>query len=400
MRRGKLRDAAWLTAQRVTAYGWVLLVLELALLAFLTAGTYELIVPLERPVSTDYVSFYAAGALADAGTPALAYNYDAHYAAQQQAAQPGIVYNYFFYPPVMLLLCGVLAWLPYLLSFFVFQFSGLALFVAMARGILAKPGWSWLPPLLASPAGFYVFGLGQNSFLSAALFGGATLVVDRRPWLGGLLFGLLCYKPHFGLLIPIALLAGQHWRALASATLTVLGLVAASVALFGVQTWKAFFETFATSPAIYESGRITLAGFVSVFGGARVTGLPPSAAYAIQAASALVVAGLVAWAWYRRCSIEVRAAMLIAGTFLAVPLALVYDLTIVAGAGLWLVRAGRRDGFLPYEKMLLVLAFLVPVMSRGAALQLYLPVGVLGALIPMALAVRRALRERRGTAAA
>jgi len=41
---------------------------------------------------------------------------------------------------------------------------------------------------------------GQNSTWTAALFGGGLL-------------GLLIYKPQLGLLIPVTLLAGRHWRA-------------------------------------------------------------------------------------------------------------------------------------------------------------------------------------------
>jgi len=45
---------------------------------------------------------------------------------------------------------------------------------------------------------------GQNSTWTAALFGGGLSLLERRPLLAG---GLL------ELLIPVALLAGRHWRA-------------------------------------------------------------------------------------------------------------------------------------------------------------------------------------------
>src|SRR5258707_2608398 len=83
-------------------------------LLFLVAGTHGLIVPLAGPTSTDFVSFYAAGALADAGTPELAYDQTAHDAAEQRATAAGIEYRFFYYPPVFLLLCAALDRLPYL----------------------------------------------------------------------------------------------------------------------------------------------------------------------------------------------------------------------------------------------------------------------------------------------
>ena len=65
---------------------------------------------------------------------------------------------------------------------------------------------------LAFPAVLVNLGHGQNGFLTAALLGGALVVLDRRPIVAGILFGLLVYKPQFGLMIPLALVAGGHWR--------------------------------------------------------------------------------------------------------------------------------------------------------------------------------------------
>ena len=62
---------------------------------------------------------------------------------------------------------------------------------------------------LAFPATFINLFHGQNGFLNAALLGAALLALDRRPVVAGILFGLLSYKPHLGLLVPLALLAGR-----------------------------------------------------------------------------------------------------------------------------------------------------------------------------------------------
>jgi hypothetical protein len=104
--------AQLLGSRRVFCLCSILLAVETALFLFLAAGSYGLIVPLPKPTSTDFVSFYAAGGLADLGTPELAYNRHAHYAAEERATEPGIVYNFFYYPPIFLLLCGVLAACP------------------------------------------------------------------------------------------------------------------------------------------------------------------------------------------------------------------------------------------------------------------------------------------------
>jgi hypothetical protein len=84
---------------------------------------------LQKPTSTDFVSFYAAGTLANSGTPFLAYDQAAHHIAEEHASQPGIIYNFFYYPPTFLLLCAVLARLPYLPAFIAFEIVTLGLYV-------------------------------------------------------------------------------------------------------------------------------------------------------------------------------------------------------------------------------------------------------------------------------
>src|SRR5262249_58736086 len=109
-----------------------------------------------------------------------------------------------------------LAALPYLPAFVAFEAVTLVLCLIVVREIFADRSWSAIFPVLAFPAVFWALGLGQNSFLTASLFGAGTLWIDRRPIVAGVCLGALCYKPHFALLVPLALLAGGHWRALAT----------------------------------------------------------------------------------------------------------------------------------------------------------------------------------------
>jgi hypothetical protein len=162
-----------------------LLAIELAGFSFLVAGTHGWIVPLTGPTSTDFISVYAAGSLADAGTPELAYDQAAHQAAEERATEPGIQYRFFYYPPVFLLLCAGLARLRYLAAFLVFKAASLALYLIVTCRILQETGWAALVALLAFPAVFWTLGLGQNSFLTAALFGPGLLCIDRRAILAG-----------------------------------------------------------------------------------------------------------------------------------------------------------------------------------------------------------------------
>ena len=392
----RLASGDWLDRSRVRVYATILLTVEVAAFLFLIAGTHGWIVPLSTPTTTDFVSFYAAGSLADAGTPALAYDQTAHLAAEEAVAGRGIEYQFFNYPPVFEALFALLARLPYLAAFVAFIVATLLFYLAVARRILGDYTAAALLALLAFPEIWWTMGLGQNAFLTAALFGAATLCVDRRPVVAGLCFGALCYKPHFALLVPLALAAGGYWRSFAAAALTASALCLASLIWLGWDTWHAFLLTASGSHNMYESGRILFGGFVSPFGAMRLLGGSVAISYAVQAAVTVAVAVIVAIVWRRRASLPSRAAVLASGTLLAVPLALLYDLTLGAIAACWLVRSQKAGEALPWEKTVLALLCIVLIDSRAVAEETLLPVNTIAALAVFALATRRAFHELGG----
>jgi hypothetical protein len=392
-----LRDANWLTRARIIAAGHTLLLIELTILIMLALWQHGVTSGHPSPTSSDFVSFYAAGKLALAGTPALAYDQAAHFLMQQRFTVEGAPYQFFFYPPVFLLLCAPLAALPYYVAFYLFD---LAAFLLVMRSILREPGWTWIAPVLAFPAIFWTLGLGQNAFLTAALFGGFTLLVDRRPVLAGICLGLLCYKPHFGLLAPIGLAFAGHWRAFLAAGATVVCLVLLSEALFGVDTWHAYLTAFAGSDAVYSTGRIDYAGIVTPFGAARLLGFTAPAAYLAQGVVTAAMGLLVAAIWRLEPNRSPRMAALLAATLLAVPLALLYDRLLLLLAIGWLVRDAGRDGFRPWEKTVLLAVFLGSIVEYVIGSEWQLPLGPVISLAVLALAVRRTPVLRSGIGAA
>ena len=74
-----------------------------------------------------------------------------------------------------------------------------------ARLKLAMPGRGVLLLALASPAVLINAVGGQNGTWTAALLGGGLSLLERRPYLAGGLFGMMIYKPHLALLLPVAL---------------------------------------------------------------------------------------------------------------------------------------------------------------------------------------------------
>ena len=371
------------------AYCTILLAIEVACFLFLVAGTHGLIVPLDTPTSTDFVSFYAAGSLADAGTPELAYDQAAHNAAEEQATAPGVEYRFFYYPPVFLLLCALVARLPYLVAFLVFEVATLAVYLIVMSRILGQRSFAALVPVLAFPAVFWTLGLGQNAFLTAGLFGAGTLCIDRRPITAGLLFGALCYKPHFGLLVPVALAAGGHWRAFAAAFASAAAVCSSSLMLFGWVTWSVFFTAAVASHATYESGSVAFGGLVSPFGAVLLLGGNPVTAYAVQAVATLSAVLLVGFVWRSGFAQPIRAATLAAATLVAIPVILIYDLTLAGVAAAWLVRARGRDELPIWEKATLAGSFLLLLDPRDLAEVSHVPIAPLVALALLVVVATR-----------
>ncbi|MCH8998749.1 MAG: DUF2029 domain-containing protein [Proteobacteria bacterium] len=218
--------------------------------------------------------------------------------------------------------------------------------------------------LLIAPSTVLTVTMGQNGFLSAILFVGGMNLLWRAPIWAGILFGLLTFKPQLGLLIPVALLAGCHWRAVASASATAVVLLGGSLIVLGAETWELYLST--TVPfqrLIMEQWTGAMTQMVpSPFMAARLLDLGVPLGYAVQALSLLAAAAGVAWAFRGRVERELQTATVLVATFLATPYIFNYDMTLLSVAIIYLVQRGLDRGFVPGERWLLGFAWLLPVL--------------------------------------
>ena len=398
----------FLSAATVSRLLRIMLILQVGLTVFFIAGSHDAFVKLPVPTTTDFASFYAAGTLADEGRPAAAYDLQEHRATEERITARGIDYKFFFNPPVFLLICAPLAFLPYLVAFVLFEAATFAAWMAVTLRI-AGGGRLTMMGLAAIPSVYWALGWGQNSFLSATLMGLGTLLLDSNPLIAGAAFGALCFKPHFGILIPVALLAAGRYRAIAGAALAVSSLIALSFAVFGEATWLAFLDMATHSRGTIESGRVMFAGHVDPGGAARLLGLAASTGWKIQAAISLATAIAVGLIWRRGAraadangsgSQEVRSIALVAGTLVAMPFVLFYDLVMAGVAVAWLIRLARRSGFLAGEKTLLAAIFLLDLFAYAVARETPFALGVLVAPALLLLSIRRHLKPGLNTSSA
>ncbi len=193
-----------------------------------------------KPLSWDFTNMWFGGKLALSGQLGVLFDVDSYRAAMRAAFSPTIADSEWSYPPSILLLGAPLALLPLPLAWAVWSLGGVAALAALVRS-LGLP-WLGLPALILSAAFADTFILGQNGAYTAALLLGGLWLAPRRPGWAGLLFGLLACKPQFGVLVPICLVAGRHWRALVFSGLYSIGFALLAAGLFGPQVWLGFIE--------------------------------------------------------------------------------------------------------------------------------------------------------------
>ena len=392
-----LRSGQWLTASRARSYSLILLAVTAIAVAGWIGLSDGLIDRNGKPLGTDFSNVYAAGTLTWQGRPA-----DAYAPALQHQAEKAIFggrevpFYGWHYPPFFFAVAIAVAAFPYAWGLSIWLAASFAAYLAAIRAIL--PGKETLLIASAFPAVFVNIGHGQNGFLTAALLGGALQLLDRRPWLAGMLIGLLAYKPQFGVLIPIALLAGGRWRSIAAAVATVAVLLALSFATLGGGVWQAFASSMNfTQTVVLEQGGTGWEKIQSVFSAARMWGATVPAAYAVQFALGLGLAASLAWLWRSDAAFELKAAALATGSLLATPYVLDYDLVVLAVAIACLARHGLARGFRDFEISLLAAVWMVPLVSRGIAGATGIPLGLVVLSTLYVFTLRRAVLDREGS---
>jgi alpha-1,2-mannosyltransferase len=409
-----LRSGDWITRERVRFAAAALLIAFIAALAYLVATANGVNDALGRPLGTDFSNVYAAGTLVRDGEPQAPFDPAQQYAREQAIFGPATPFYGWHYPPFFLLVAAALATMPYLLALTVWQGTTLALYLLALRMIVtdapdgppreapapaAKPGPDplWLLLALAFPAVFINFGHGHNGFLTAALIGAALMCLDRRPALAGVLIGLLAYKPQFGLLLPVVLVASGRWRVFAAAAATVAVLAAIATAALGASVWDAFLaSTGFTRIVVLENGETGWQKIQSVFSAVRMWGGPVPLAYAVQGAVTLALAAAMAWLWRAPVDFALKAAGLVIAAVLATPYSLDYDMIALAPAIAFLAVHGMRCGFAPYEKSALAALWIAPLVARSLAQAMLLPVGVIAMAAMLIVVLHRAAQQAGG----
>jgi hypothetical protein len=391
-----LRDADWLTGPRARAYGRLealaMLICVIGVAAQIGVAAWH--DPLGRPQATDFDAFWSGARLAGQGQAASAYREALITKVEGSGAQiTGTQYLPYLYPPVFMLLTLPLAALPYLGAMIAFLGAGYAAWVACMMRLLPRG----IPALtlLAMPAAIMNAVIGQNGFVSAACFAGGTVLLDRWPILAGAWLGVFAFKPHLAVAVPVVLAASGRWRAFFACGASAVGLLVLSWLVLGSEAWRAFYASLPLSATVLQSGQIG-PKLITVYEAVRLLHGGSGFALAVQGVVGLLCLWLAARAARRKPDACGVMALAVTAAMLCTPYAMDYDLVCLAVPMAWLAGRALDTGWRPWEKTVLLAAYLLPLVVRWLGVHAHLSLApfVLAALF--ALVVARSLPAEEG----
>jgi hypothetical protein len=308
-------DARWI------ALAVFFLLLDLKVISQLTVGS-------------DWAPLWSAGRLAWEAQSRI---YDFGLIAKlQHVAVGGVDFHPFIYPPSALLLIAPIASLPFWPSLALVAGGSLIWLAATSRRIGAD---SVL--LLLAPPVFMAAIVGQASLFVIGMVVLACCLLDKQEGAAGALLALAALiKPTLLVMAPLALVAGRHWQALGSATLVGFAGLAATILLFGMETWFDWLHAIPVFQQMFDDYPPLVRNAVTPYALAARLGF---ASWAIVVACG-IIAAILAWKGFaRRIDPASRSVLLMGGGLLLTPYAMNYELAALAPAILAMARERLRD---------------------------------------------------------
>jgi len=310
----------------------------------------------------DFANYWIAGKLILAGETADLFGPQAQYFRHMTDAF-GLDYSWhnWSYPPHYLLLIWWTGYFSYGVALWLFMVATFIPFVCATKAFAGRlDGY-----VIAMMAPFVVlnFWVAQNGFLTAALALGGLSLRSTRPVVAGVLIGLLTIKPQLGFLFPLLLLAERRWTVILSAIFTTLVLIALSIVFYGVEAWQGYFYNVLPyqSVVMQDLKGAFLLMLASVYGGLRSWGVEYSDAMMVHAVIAIPAALATIYGFYTAKSTEQRSILLVLGTFLITPYALIYDMGMVSAAAAMIgISGGYNKSSQDPRRYLVTIAAAIP----------------------------------------
>lgn len=236
----------------------------------------------------------------------------------------------FPYAPTMLLWIAPLSLVPLWLGIASWAAISLAALILACRRHLSRLE---IALSLISPPVVYATLNGQVTVALTALLLWAC--GTRNRLMAGLAFAIIAsIKPHLMIMAPLLLLVTRDWEALLAAAFAIVAIILASVSAFGIETWQAWIQSLDHFSSILVENNVLVVS-ATPYGVARYWGFPPIP---------FLIAGAALGAWLvmkcRQHGPLQQSAAVAAGSLLAAPYAITYDLSPLVPFLAWAVFRG------------------------------------------------------------
>lgn len=237
----------------------------------------------------------------------------------------------FPYAPTMLLWVKPLALLPLWPAYVLWVVLSIAALAKACRKHLSKTATALV---LTSPPVVHGLFTGQVSAVLAAAMLWACGTGNRIA--AGLVFGAIAtIKPQLVIMAPLLFLVTRDWRAIAASGATFVAIIIATTLIFGAERWPEWIGSMGYFHWILVNFNF-LAGGVSLAAAAEFYGLTPTPFLLVG----LIVGAYLTYQCRNGSPLE-KTAALAAGSLMAAPYALTYDLAPLVPFLVWSVLQGR-----------------------------------------------------------
>ena len=354
-----------LDRERLNTYPKIILFLYVVIYGFFIVSGSGYTDATGKPIGSDFTAFWATSFMVLSGEAVNVYDNDRIFAVEKLIT--GIDYkNPIAYPPTYFFIVAPLAlfsYIPSLILWLTLTFSAF-LYVTYRNAPHALTIWL----TLSFPGTFQNVIHGHNGFVTAFILGLALFMMEKRPLMAGLVLGLLSFKPHLIVIIPLFLAAGRAWRTLAGLGISVFVLVLASTILFGIDAWVRFLEKIPFMMYLLKNGFLQMHQVVSTLGALLLIGIPYQTAIWIHLLCSMIGIGLTVMAWYKDESRYVKHSLLVLTILLVTPYANSYDLTLLALPICWIGwEAYKRDNLSNSASFFLIAAWFLPLLAVFSA---------------------------------
>jgi alpha-1,2-mannosyltransferase len=308
-------------------------------------------------IGRDFITTWMSGRSMLGFGPASLFDHVVFNNALRVMLGPNFPEHFWSYPPHIILFTWPFGLLPYLPAYVLWCVLGVAFYLLACMATLRR---EYLLFLAAAPGIAICVFFGQNGFYTAALLIGGLALLERRPLLAGVLFGILTVKPQLGILLPVVLLLNRRWWTILSATVTAGALMAAAGYVFGPEVWTDFIDKVMPQQVwlLHHGGGLLYLMVSSVFFGARLVGLPFDLAWNLQALVSTVALAAVIWTYWQKRDPVLSMALFVTATFLASPYVLNYDMVVF---GFVVAALHQRGGNMAFDHALALLVWTLPV---------------------------------------